>query len=142
MNPTIDQPIPQGNYLPAVRHAGLIYTSGMTPRKKGELMYSGKIRATDPVESHRDAVCLATSNALVAAEGCLIEGEKISRILQLNVYLNAEPEFTAHSKIADFSSDLLVECLGVGSIGSRAAIGVASLPSDASVEVTLIGAIN
>lgn len=28
-----EQPIPQGKYLPAVRHADLIFTSGMTPRK-------------------------------------------------------------------------------------------------------------
>ena len=42
MNQRIEQPIPQGKYLPAVRHADVIYTSGMTPRKAGILMYSGK----------------------------------------------------------------------------------------------------
>ncbi len=135
----MEQPIPQGNYLPAIRHAELIYTSGMTPRKAGILMYSGKIRATDSIESHRDAVRLATLNALVAAQACLKEGEKIAVVLQLTVFLNAEPEFTAHPKIADYASELLVEHLGAESIGSRAAIGVASLPSDAPVEVTLIG---
>ena len=139
MSQIIEQPIPQGKYLPAVRHADLIYTSGMTPRKAGKLIYSGKIRATDPIESHRDAVRLATLNALVAAQACLKEGEKISVILQLNIFLNAEQEFTAHAKIADYASDVLIEHLGARSIGSRAAIGVASLPSDAPVEVTLIG---
>ncbi len=139
MSQIIEQPIPQGKYLPAVRHADLIYTSGMTPRKAGVLIYSGKIRASDPVESYQDAVRLATLNALVAAQACLIEGEKISVILQLNIFLNAEQEFTAHAKIADYASDVLMENLGANSIGSRAAIGVASLPSDAPVEVTLIG---
>ncbi|MGA8017403.1 MAG: RidA family protein [Desulfobacterales bacterium] len=139
MSQNIEQPIPQGKYLPAVRHADLIYTSGMTPRKAGILIYSGKIRASDPLESHRDAVCLATLNALVAARACLKEGEKISVILQLNIFLNAEPEFTAHPKIADYASETLIEHLGPGTIGSRAAIGVASLPSNAPVEVTLIG---
>ena len=139
MSQNIEQPIPQGKYLPAVRHADLIYTSGMTPRKAGILIYSGKIRASDPIESHRDAVRLATLNALVAAQACLKEGEKISVILQLNIYLNTEPEFTAHPKIADYASETLIEHLGPGSIGSRAAVGVASLPSDAPVEITLIG---
>lgn len=59
-------------------------------------------------------------------------------ILQLTVFLCAEPEFTAHSKVADFASELLIEHLESGCIGSRAAIGVASLPADAPVEVTLI----
>jgi len=139
MSQSIEQPVPQGKYVPAVRHADLIYTSGMTPRKEGKLVYSGKIRATDPIESHRDAVRLATLNALVAAQACLTEGEKISVILQFNVFLNTEPGFTAHPKIADFASEILLENLGPRSIGSRAAVGVASLPSDAPVEVTLIG---
>jgi enamine deaminase RidA (YjgF/YER057c/UK114 family) len=139
MSQNIELPIPQGKYLPEVRHADLIYTSGITPRKTGILIYSGKIRTNDPIESHRDAVRLATLNAFVAAQACLKESEKISANLQLNFFLNSESEFTAHSKIADYASEVLIEHLGAGSIGSRAAIGVASLPSDAPVEVTLIG---
>lgn len=141
MNQSIEQPIPQGKYLPAVRHADLIYTSGMTPRKEGILIYSGQIRVAEPIESYRDAVRLAALNALVAAQACLREGEKISVILQLNVFLNVEPEFSAHAKIADYASGVLIEYLGDGIIGSRAAIGVASLPSDAPVEITLIGSV-
>ncbi len=136
-----DQPIPQGRYVPAVRHADLIYTSGMTPRKAGKLLYSGKIRTGDPVESHRDAVRLATSNALLAARACLQEGEKLSVILQLTVFLNAEPDFSEHSTIADYASETVIEHLGPGSIGSRAAVGVASLPANAPVEVALTGSV-
>ena len=137
-----DQPVPQGKYKPAVRNAELIYTSGMTPRQSGKLLYSGKIRTGDPIESHRDAVRLATKNALIAANALLEEGESITMILQLSVYLNAEPDFTAHPKIADYASELLMEQLGAGSIGSRVAIGVASLPSDAPVEITLIAKVS
>jgi len=133
-----DQPIPQGKYKAAVRNADLIYTSGMTPRKAGKLIYSGQIKTKDPLESHTDAVRLATLNALTAAQACLGENEKISIILQLNVFLNTEESFTAHARIADFSSDVLIENLGLNCIGSRAAIGVASLPSNAPVEITLI----
>ena len=139
MSQNMEQPIPQGKYLPAVRHADLIYTSGMTPRKAGRLVHFGKIKVSDPIESHRDAVRLAILNALVAAQACLREGEKISKILQLTIFLNAEPEFTSHPKVADYASEVLIEHLGPESIGSRAAVGVASLPSDAPVEVTLIG---
>lgn len=142
MSTTIEQPIPQGKYLPAVRHLDLIYTSGMTPRKKGKLLYSGKIRVIDAIESHRDAVRLAAINALTAALAYLNEGEKISLILQLNVFLNAEDDFSAHTKIADFASEVLIEILGPNCIGSRAAIGVASLPSNAPVEITIIAKVD
>ncbi len=137
MNKITEQPIPQGKYLPAVRHADLIFTSGMTPRKAGNLMYSGKISVADSIESHRDAVRLATLNALAAAQACLREGEKIAFILQLNVFLNAEEKFTSHAKVADFASELLIENLGSDCIGSRAAIGVSSLPSNSPVEITI-----
>ena len=137
MSQNKEQPIPQGKYLSAVRHGDLIYTSGMTPRKAGILIYSGKIWVSDPVESHRDAIHLAALNALAAAQAWLKEGEKISVILQLNIFLNAEPEFTAHPKIADYASEFLIEHLGPGSIGSRTSVGVASLPSDAPVELSL-----
>jgi len=142
MNKNIEQPIPQGKYLSAVRHADLVYTSGMTPRKAGSLIYSGKIRVLDPIESYRDAVRLATLNAIKAVEACLIEGERISVILQLNVFLNAEDGFTEHAKVADYASDLLVENFGDNCIGSRAAIGVASLPSNATIEITLVAKIS
>lgn len=41
-------PIPQGKYKPAVRHGGLIFTAGMTPRKNGVLLMSGKITPDHP----------------------------------------------------------------------------------------------
>ncbi len=137
MSQTFEQPIPQGKYLPAVRHANVIYTSGMTARKAGKLLFSGKIRIADSIESHQDAVRLATLNALAAAQSCLVEGEKIALVLQLNVFLNAEEGFAEHAKIANYASDVLMENLGDNCIGSRAAIGVASLPSNASVEITM-----
>lgn len=139
MNNNKEQPIPQGKYVPALRHADLIYVSGMTPRKNGLLIYSGKIRTKDPIESNKEAVRLAALNALTAAQFCLSDGESISIILQLNVFINAEEDFTAHAKIADFASELFIEYLGTNCIGSRAVFGVASLPSNARVEITIIG---
>ena len=142
MNQLTAQPIPQGKYLPAVRHNDLIYTSGMTPRQAGKLLYSGQIKSTDSLEKHRDAVQLATLNAISAAQSCLEENEKIVAILQMNVFLNTEPGYTEHPKIADFASQTLIETLGSNCLGSRAAIGVASLPSNAPVEITLIAKVN
>jgi enamine deaminase RidA (YjgF/YER057c/UK114 family) len=138
MSPLVEQPVPQGKYLPAVRHGQQIFTSGMTPRRGGVLEHAGQIMATDALESHHDAVRLATLNALTAAQGCVGDGERIAVILQLTVFLNAAPDFTAHSKLADVASETLMAHLGAGCIGSRAAIGVSSLPANAPVEITLV----
>ncbi len=141
MNQHIMQPIPQGQYLPAIRHDNLIYTSGMTPRRDGKLIYSGKIKETSSVEIYRDAVQLATKNAILSVQGCLKKNERISVILQLTVYLNTEEDFSKHSKVADYASALLINELGITSIGSRIAIGVATLPSNALVEIALVSSV-
>ena len=139
--PTQGQPVPQGDYVPARRHGGMIFTSGMTPRRNGELLFTGPVPADAAVEDHREAVVLACSNALAAARGRLGEGERIAAILSMTVYIAAEPGFTAHSKLADFASQYLRAELGPEGIGSRAAIGVATLPGNAPVEIQIVAAI-
>jgi enamine deaminase RidA (YjgF/YER057c/UK114 family) len=131
-------PIPQGKYLAAVRDVNTIYTSGMTPRKSGELLFSGRIKKTEALEKYRNAVKLATQNAIGAAQNCLKENERITKVLQMSVFLNAEEGFEHHARIADFASETIISHLGSESVGTRAAIGVASLPSNAPVEITLV----
>lgn len=131
-------PIPQGKYVPATRGGQIIFTAGMTPRNNGVLIFSGKVKADEPLETYRDAVRQAAANCLTAARNKLNEGEQIRQVLSMTVYINAEPGFRSHAKLADFASEYLVEELGDAGIGSRAAIGIASLPGDAPVEIQLV----
>lgn len=141
MKHATSQPVPQGRYVPAVRHADLIYTSGMTPRLDGKLQFTGKVHAHDPLEKHQAAVALAANNALIAIENLLHVSERIGMILQLTVFVNADQDFTQHAALANFASDEIAERFGETCIGSRAAIGVATLPGDATVEITMVAAI-
>ena len=131
-------PVPQGKYVPAARFGSLIFTAGMTPRRNGTLICSGKVRADAPLELYREAVHQAAGNALTAARNMLTQGERIERILQLTVYINAEEGFVLHSKLADLSAEYLCEQLGEAGVAARAAVGVASLPGDAPLEIQMI----
>lgn len=135
------QPIPQGLYVAATRHGGLIFTAGMTPRNNGVLQFTGPVAADANPAQYRDAVVLACRNALSAAQARLVAGESLSGIMSLTVYIAAEASFTQHSKLADFASDFLRSELGAQGIGSRAAVGVLSLPGNAPVEVQLIASV-
>lgn len=130
-------PIPQGKYVPATRSGSLIFTAGMTSRKNGVLILSGRVKADEPLETYREAVYQAADNALAAALNKLNPGESI-RVLSLTVYVNAEDGFTVHSKLADFATDYLCEKLGDAGVAARAALGVASLPGNAPVEIQII----
>ncbi len=134
-------PIPQGMYVPANRFENLIFTAGMTPRDNGVLIKTGKIAIADPIEDYRDAVRQAAKNALTAARNKLEEGEHIARILLITVYVNAEEGYSTQAKIADHASEYFCEELGEAGIGSRAAVGVASLPGNAPVEISIICAV-
>jgi len=134
-------PIPQGKYVPATRFGNLIYTAGMTPRKNGVLIQSGKVVTAEPISTYKNAVRQAVANALTAARNTLKDHEQLEQILTLTVYINAEETFQAHASLADFASEYLYEALGEKGIGSRAAIGVASLPGNAPVEIQLIAAV-
>lgn len=131
-------PIPQGNYVPATRTENMVFTAGMTPRDNGKLIQTGKVKISEPIEIYEKAVIQSTLNALNAAKNVLLEDEKIIKVLYLTVYINAEEGYTNHAKIGDIASNYLYETLGDAGIGSRAAIGVATLPGDAPIEVQLV----
>ena len=131
-------PIPQGKYVPATRFGSMIFTAGMTARKNGVPIFTGRVKAEEPLETYKEAVCQAASNALVAAQNLLGEGEVI---LSLSVYINAEDGFTAHSKLADFATEYLCGEIGDAGIAARAALGVATLPGNAPVEIQIVCAV-
>ena len=124
-------PIPQGKYVPATRFGDVIFTAGMTPRNNGVLIKTGKIGLEDVIEDYNDAVRQAAKNKLE-------DGEKIVQIMSITVYVNAPEGFTKQSKIADIASEYFCEELGEAGVGSRAAVGVSSLPGDAPVEISII----
>ncbi|WP_019413472.1 RidA family protein [Paenisporosarcina sp. TG20] len=136
-----NNPIPQGKYLTATRFGNLIYTSGMTPRRNGELIQEGKVSSSEDVDVYKTAIEQAVANAITATKNKLEKKERIEQVLSLTVYINAEESFQAHSALADLASNYLFEELGSSGIGSRAAVGVSSLPGNAPVEIQLIFAV-
>ncbi|MCH7323170.1 RidA family protein [Solibacillus sp. MA9] len=131
-------PIPQGKYVPAKRVGNLIFTAGMTPRENGVLIQSGKIKSDFVIENVKQAIRLAATNTLSASLKLLDINEKIESVISMTVYINTEENFELHSKIADIASDYYFEVLGEAGIGSRAAVGVASLPGNAPIEIQLV----
>ncbi|MBC3919203.1 RidA family protein [Undibacterium sp. CY18W] len=93
---------------------------------------------------------IAKQEAEIAALGVLavidaVTGGDISRIAQvqrLGVFIAATPDFDGHSAIANGASDLIVATLGERGHHARTAIGVASLPTGAAVEVDAIVQLN
>jgi enamine deaminase RidA (YjgF/YER057c/UK114 family) len=134
-------PPPQGHYVPAVVHAGIAYSAGMTPRVDGVLLRTGRVGAEITLDQARELAGVAAANALAAVAAAAGGPERIARCLRLTVYVAAAPGFTGHSRVADGASDRLWEQLGERGSVARSAVGVAGLPSGAPVEVELTAAL-
>lgn len=113
----------------------------------GLLVISGQIgavgsTAAGPVGSGVD-VAAARAEAEAAALKVLavldaaLQGDltRLVQVMRVGVFVAAAPGFSQHSAVADGASDLLVAALGERGRHARAAVGVASLPAGAAVEV-------
>jgi enamine deaminase RidA (YjgF/YER057c/UK114 family) len=132
-------PVPQGDYVPAVQHDGVVYTAGMTPRRDGELTVTGVVGSTISIRDARAAAGIAAANALAAVRSVLPAATEV-RCLRMTVYIVCASGFNELSPVADGASEAIAAALGEQALPARSAIGVQSLPSGAPVEVDLIAA--
>lgn len=126
---------PVANYVPTVQAGGILYVSGQISRTGSGAVQTGKLGATLDVGKGREAARTCALSILAQAKAALGSLEKIERIVKLTGFVNATPDFKEHPQVVNGASDLLVEVLGDKGRHTRSAVGVASLPLDAAVEI-------
>lgn len=130
-------PRPQGSYVPTSRAGDLITTAGMTPRVDGVLAITGRVGDAVGVDEAQRGAAIAAANALSAVVAEVGGLDHIRGLLRMTVYVHAASGFTQHTAVADAATDALVVHLGDRGRCARSAVGVASLPGDAPVEIEL-----
>lgn len=135
-------PKPAGAYIPVVKTGNIAYVSGQIPIKDGKVAYKGKVPSTQSLEQAQEAAKLCVINAMAQLKLELGDLEKISKIIRVSGFVNSEPDFTDQPKVINAASNLLFKIFGEKGQHSRIAIGVASLPLDATIEIDMIVEIN
>jgi enamine deaminase RidA (YjgF/YER057c/UK114 family) len=130
-------PKPQGRYQPAVATESLVMSAGMTPRVEGRVQHPGQVGTDVSLADARTAAGIAVANAVSAVAELLGSTDAIAQVLRMTVFVNAAPGFADHSLVADGASERLAELLGDRGAAVRSAVGVASLPGNACVEIEL-----
>ena len=139
MNITIPQAAaPAANYLPWTRCGNMLYTSGQLPLYDGKLISTGLVGRDLDVEEAKTAAHTCALNILAQAKAALGDLEKIKRLVKISVFVASVPDFTEQHLVANGASDFLAEVLGERGRHARSAIGMASLPLDAPVEIEAI----
>jgi enamine deaminase RidA (YjgF/YER057c/UK114 family) len=132
---------PVANFVPCVQIGDLLFISGQISSENGRL-YSGKVGRELLIAEAREAARLCALNVLAQAQSFLGRLDRVQRVCQLQVFVNAVPEFTEHSTVANGASDLLVQVFGdAAGAHARFAVGVGSLPFNAAVEVAAVLAV-
>jgi len=130
---------PVAAYQPAVRSKDHVYVSGQLPMVDGKLPATGLVGVGADV-TPEDAFDLARICALngLAAIDSLVGLAKVVRIVKVGGFVASAPGFTGQPGVINGASELFGEVFGEAGKHARAAVGVASLPLGAPVEVDLI----
>jgi enamine deaminase RidA (YjgF/YER057c/UK114 family) len=129
---------PVASYVPATQSGSIVFVAGQVPIEDGQVVHPGKLGATVSIEMGQEAAARGALQALSVLREHLGESlEALTRILQLNVFVAADPEFVEHASVANGASDLLIEVLGEQGRHARVTVGVVSLPLGSSVEVAM-----
>jgi len=130
---------PVANYVGWVLSGKLIFTAGQLPLVDGALTCKGRAGEEVSVERAAEAARICAINAIAQASAAL-DGDldRIERVVKLTGFVNSGPDFTDHPAVVNGASDLMVEVFGDAGRHARAAVGVSSLPLDATVEVEAV----
>ena len=131
-------PAPAGNYVPAMQVGKLLYLSGSICLVNGEMTHTGKIGETRDIAYGQAAARICALNLLAVTKDKIGDLDQISRIVQLNGFVNGIPGFAESPAVINGASDTLVEILGDRGRHTRAAVAVTGLPRDSSVEIQAI----
>jgi enamine deaminase RidA (YjgF/YER057c/UK114 family) len=130
---------PAANYVPFAQTGNLLYISGQLPIENGKLAQTGQIGAGVTTAEGQKAAELCAINILAQASAALGgDLSRIVRIARINVMVSSTPDFYEQHLVANGASNLLADVLGEAGKHSRAAVGMASLPLNASVEIDAI----
>lgn len=127
---------PVASYVGHVVHNCIVTVSGQLPLANGALSQTGLLGAGVSIEEGAAAAQVCAINILAQIKvACGGDLERIVRCIRLGGFVASTSDFTDHPKVVNGASDFIGEVLGERGEHARAAVGVAALPLNASVEV-------
>lgn len=131
-------PTPAGNYLPYRISGNQLFLAGVIAIRDGRMTHSGAVGAGQTVESGYEAARVCALNALASIKAALGSLDRVTQFLYMGGYVNAVAGFADSPKVINGASDLFAEVFGESGKHARAAVAVAGLPNDSTVEIQVI----
>lgn len=131
-------PAAGGNYLPYVRTGNLLYLAGTISVRDGVITHTGQVGAEQTVESGYESAKICALNTLANIKAAVGSLAKIRQVVYVGGYVNAVSGFDNSPGVINGASDLFVAVLGDAGRHARAAVAVAGLPKNSTVEIQVV----
>ena len=133
-----EAPQPLANYATAMLAGDLLFISGQISRLADGSVFTSKLGADLSIQQGQEAARSCALSILAQAKAALGTLERIAQAVRLTGFVASAPQFREHPQVVNGASDLLFAVLGDKGRHTRSAVGVASLPAGAAVEIDAI----
>ena len=131
--PAVARPV--AAYIPSVRTGDLVYVSGQLPFVDGKLTTTGLVGRDVDVKEATELARTCAVNILAALKAQVGDLRNVRRVVRVDGFVAAGPDFTQHPQVVNGASELLGDVFGAQGRHARIAVGVSSLPLGAPVEI-------
>jgi enamine deaminase RidA (YjgF/YER057c/UK114 family) len=118
---------PAANYANAVRSGNLLFIAGKAPLPEDGKLPKGRLGKEFTTEDGYRFARSAAIDLIAVMRAELGSLDKVARVVEIQGFLNAVPEFEDHAKVLNGCSDLLVEVFGAKGVHARSVLGASSL---------------
>ncbi|WP_270933981.1 RidA family protein [Falsiroseomonas oryzae] len=131
-------PKPMANYVPWRIGGGLLFLSGVGPRRADGSSITGILGAGMSVQEGYAAARLCGLNLLANMKNALGTLDRVDTILKVLGMVRATPDFGEQPEVINGCTDLFVEVFGDPGRPARSAVGMGSLPRGIPVEIEAV----
>jgi enamine deaminase RidA (YjgF/YER057c/UK114 family) len=128
-------PPPGGNYLPFRRSGNHVHLAGVISLSGTAGEWTGQVGGSRSLDDGYAAARVCALNALAVMRSVTGTLDDIHSLLYVGGYVNAVPGYGKSPSVVNGASDLFVEVFGDAGRHARAAVAVAGLPRNATVEI-------
>lgn len=118
---------PAANYTNCVQTGSLLFVSGKGPVPQEGAPPKGKLGGEFTTEDGYAFARLTALDILAAVKLELGSLDRVRRVVRLQGFVNATPDFEEHPKVLNGASDLMVEVFGDRGVHARSVLGATSL---------------
>ncbi len=128
-------PQPGGSYLPYRQMGNILVLAGVICVHNGEMTHTGQVGLEQTEDSAKEGAVFCALNVLAGIKAAAGGLDQVAHFIYMSGYVNATAGFSQSPQVINGASELFVQLYGDAGKHARAAVAVAGLPQNSTVEI-------